>query len=564
MRMLLASFQLAFLMSTFLVDAQSTHSFPDAAQLGKMAEQFAPTPLQVDVSHLNPGDRGALLKLVQAGRVIDAIFLQQLWSGNQALYRNLEQDHTPIGRARLRLFSIYKSPWSDLDAHRAFMPGVPPRKPLGANFYPEDMTRDEFEHWTNGLSSNQAADAKNFFTVIRRGENKQLTAVPYYDAYKGDLPRAAQLLREAASLTNNASLKRFLETRAAAFLSDDYYESDLAWMDLDAPIDITIGPYETYNDELFGYKASFEAYVCLKDDAETAKLQSLSSHLQEVENTLPIDPAYRNPKLGTTMPIHVVNEILSAGDGNHGVQTAAFNLPNDERVIQQKGSKKVMLKNVQHAKFDTTLVPISRVVLPAAAQEDLNFDWFFSHILAHELSHGIGPHEITVNSRHSSVRLELKDLYSTIEEAKADVTGLFMLQLFFDRGILPGGVANERKLYTTFLASSFRTLRFGTTEAHGRGMALQFNYFLDHGAFVERPDGTFEVDYPKVKQAVRDLTHDLMTIEAQGDYSSAKRMLDELGVMRPAMKKTLDRLSGIPVDICPVFVTADELTRDSQ
>ena len=504
------------------------------------------------------------MKLIQAGRAIDDIFLQQLWSGDDALYRKLQQDRTPLGEARLELFSIYKSPWSDLDAHRAFMPGVPATKPLGANFYPEDMTREEFEHWAKGLSAKQVADARSFFTVIRRGENKQLTAVPYYDAYHADLQRASGLLREAAALTGNASLKRFLETRAVAFLNDDYYESDLAWMDLDAPIDITIGPYETYNDELFGYKASFEAYVCLKDDAETAKLQGFSSHLQEVENELPIDAAYRNPKLGATMPIHVVNEILSAGDGNHGVQTAAFNLPNDERVIQKKGSKKVMLKNVQHAKFDTILVPISHIVLPASAQADLTFDSFFTHILAHELSHGIGPHEITVAGRHISVRLELKDLYSTLEEAKADVTGLFMLQLFFDRSILPGGATNERKLYTTFLASSFRTLRFGITEAHGRGMALQFNYFLDHGAFVERPDGTFEVNYAKMKQAVRGLTHDLMTIEAQGDYAAGKRMLEQLGVMRPVMTKALARLSGIPVDIHPVFVTADELTRDVQ
>jgi hypothetical protein len=553
-------------MSTHLADAQSADSttFPDAAQLQKMAAQFAPTPLRVDTSHLSPGDRRALMKLLQAGRVIDDIFLQQLWSGNEDLYRKLEQNHTPLGEARLGLFRLYKSPWSDLDAHRAFMPGVPSRKPLGANFYPTDMSREEFEHWASALPAEQAADVKSFFTVIRRGNNRQLTIVPYYGAYKPDLQRAAELLREAAGLTGNASLKRFLQTRATAFLSDNYYESDLAWMDLDAPIDITIGPYETYNDELFGYKASFEAYVCLKDDAETAKLQGFSSHLQEVENHLPIDAAYLNPKLGATMPIHVVNEILSAGDGNHGVQTAAFNLPNDERVIQQKGSKKVMLKNVQHAKFDTNLVPISRIVLPASAQADLSFDSFFTHILAHELSHGIGPHEITVAGRKTSVRLELKDLYSTIEEAKADVTGLFMLQFFFDHGILPGGPANERKLYTTFLASSFRTLRFGITEAHGRGMALQFNYLLDHGAFVRRPDGTFEVNYGKVKQAVRDLTHELMTVEAQGDYSAAKQMLDQLGVMRPVLSNTLDRLTAIPVDIQPVFVTADELTRDVQ
>ena len=333
-------------------------------------------------------------------------------------------------------------------------------------------------------------------------------------------------------------------------------------MDLDAPIDITIGPYETYNDELFGYKAAFEAYVCLKDEAETAKLENFTRHLQEIENNLPIDAVYRNPKLAANMPIRVVNQLLSAGDGNHGVQTAAFNLPNDERVILEKGSKKVMLKNVQHAKFDGTLTPISRVVLPAAAQPDLSFDSFFTHILAHEMSHGIGPHEILVNGKKTSVRLELKDLYSTIEEAKADSTGLFMLQYFFDKGILQGGEANEKKLYNTFLASAFRTLRFGIHEAHGRGMALQFNFLIDHGAFVERPDGTFEVNYAKVKDATRDLTRRLLTIEAQGDYAAAKSLLDQLGVLRPSVAAALDKLRDIPVDIRPIFVTADELARN--
>jgi hypothetical protein len=392
--------------------------------------------------------------------------------------------------------------------------------------------------------------------------NHQLETAPYFREYRDDLERAAKLLREAAVLTVNPSLRRFLETRAAAFLNDDYYESDIAWMEVDAPLDITIGPYETYNDELFGYKAAFEAYICLRDDAETEKLKDFSRHLQDVENNLPIDPAYRNPKLGATTPIRVVNEVLSAGDGNHGVQTAAFNLPNDERVIQQKGSKKVMLKNVQHAKFDGTLVPISRVVLPLSSQPYLSFDWFFTHILAHELSHGIGPHEIKMDGNVTSVRQQLKELYSTIEEAKADISGLFMVQFFFDKGILPGGETNEKKLYNTFLASCFRTLRFGITEAHGRGMALQFNYLMQHGAFITRPDGTFEVNYSRVKQAVRDLTHNLLTVEAQGDYVGAKRMLEELGVMQPALTKTLDRLKGIPVDIEPVFVTADELTRD--
>jgi hypothetical protein len=275
-----------------------------------------------------------------------------------------------------------------------------------------------------------------------------------------------------------------------------------------------------------------------------------SDHLQEVENNLPIDPKYRNPKLGASAPIRVVNEVYAAGDGAHGVRTAAFNLPNDERVINEKGSKRVMLKNVQEAKFEVNLTPIAARVLSGKAKEDLSFDYFFTHILAHELSHGIGPHQIQLNGRATTPRQEMKELYSAIEEAKADVTGLFMLQYMFDHGLAHPPAA-EHQLYTTFLASAFRSLRFGLSEAHGKGMALQFNYLTDKGAFVARPDGTFAVDFTKVKGAVRDLTHDLMTVEAQGDYAGAKKMLDTLGVIRPAMQHALDRLKDIPVDIDP-------------
>lgn len=535
--------------------------YPGSEELDAMAACFAPTTLSVDISHLSEGDRHALATLIEAGRIMNGIFRQQCWSGNDALLDELRRDKTALGEARLQLFEIYQRPWSDLDVQRAFLPGVPDRKPLGANFYPLDMSREEFDQWASRLPEEEADLSKSFFTIIRRNHQRQLEIVPYCEAYRKDLERAAKLLRQAAAFTANISLKHFLQTRAAAFLNNDYYESEIAWMDLDAPIDLTIGPYETYNDELFGYKASFEAYVCVKDDAETAKLHGFSNHLQDIENNLPIDNAYKSPKLGATTPIHVVNEVLSAGDGNHGVQAAAFNLPNDERVIQQKGSKKVMLKNVQHAKYDKILAPIARVLLPPSAQEDLSFNWFFTHILAHELSHGIGPHQIQINGRKSSVRLELKETYSTIEEAKADITGLFMLQHFFDKGILPGSDRNERQLYNTFLASAFRTLRFGITEAHGRGMAVQFNYFLDHSAFIERPDATFEVNYAKAKKTVRDLAHDLLTIEAQGDYASAQRMLAKYGVMRPELARALARLKNIPVDIHPIFVTADELTR---
>jgi hypothetical protein len=527
-------------------------AMPDLAQLEQMIKRFAPVTLHYDQSRLSPGDRQALAKLTEAARVMNLVFLDQLWKGDRTLYEQLPRDSTPLGKARLHYFWLNKGPWSDLDGHTAFLPGVPPRKPMGANFYPEDMTRDQFEAWTKSLSKPQREQAEGFFTVIRRDAGKHLTAVPYSEAYSADLHHAAALLRDAAALTGNASLKNFLKLRADAFLSNDYYASDLAWMDLDAPLEITIGPYETYNDELFGYKAAFEAYIAIRDDQETDRLKMFAGHLQEVENNLPIDARYRNPKLAASAPIRVVNEVYAAGDGAHGVRTAAFNLPNDERVVQQKGSKRVMLKNVQEAKFEVNLTPIAAQVLPAAARRDLSFDYFFMHILAHELSHGIGPHQIAIGGRTTSPRQELKELYSAIEEAKADITGLFMLQFLFDRNLLPHGANAERELYTTFLASAFRSLRFGLVEAHGKGMAMQFNYLTDKGAFVAHTDGAFSVDETKIKGAVRDLTHDILTIEAQGDYAAAKRMLDTLGVVRPPMKRAIDSLKSIPVDIDPV------------
>ncbi|HBY64251.1 MAG TPA: hypothetical protein DEH78_30885, partial [Solibacterales bacterium] len=334
----------------------------------------------------------------------------------------------------------------------------------------------------------------------------------------------------------------------AAFLSNEYYESDVAWMDLDAPLDITIGPYETYNDEVFGYKAAFEAFITLRDDAETAKLKFFAQHLQDVENHLPIDAQYRNPKLGAMAPIRVVNEIRAAGDAAHGVRTAAFNLPNDERVVREKGAKRVMLKNIQQAKFRMILAPIAERVLGAPDRAHLDFDSFFTHILAHELSHGLGPTKV---GERSSPRQELKELYAAIEEAKADATGLFLLQHLFDKGLVKGGADAERRLYATFLASAFRTLRFGVHEAHGRGMAIQFNYLLDRGAFVERADGTYAVDFAKMKGAVRDLTRDLLMLEARGDYAGAKAMIATLAVVRPGLRKSLSRLGDIPTDIRP-------------
>jgi hypothetical protein len=558
-------------------------AMPGLSRLETMSSRFAPTRLRVDTSKLSSADQSALVKLIEAARILNDVFLRQGWSGNPALYSRLQKDATPLGKERLHYFWLNKGPWSDIDAFQAFLPGVPPRKPAGANFYPEGMTKEDFGNWVAALPEDEQKQATGFFTVIRwkdsqnpgpdkspakhtAAKNRELISIPYSEEYKEELTQAASLLRQAAALTDNASLKKFLSLRADAFLSNDYYDSDLSWMDLDAPLDITIGPYETYNDEIFGYKAAFEAYVNIRDEEETAKLDKFTHLLQRIEDSLPIDPRYRNPKLGSSAVIRVVDQILAAGDAAHGVQTAAYNLPNDERVVQQKGSKRVMLKNVQEAKFRSVLLPIARRTLSQPAMVDVNFELFFTHILAHELMHGLGPHQISMQGRATNPRSELKELYSAIEEAKADVTGLFALQYMMDHAkelglslTLPSDSAAQRQLYTTYLASSFRTLRFGLNDAHGKGMAVQFNFFTDQGAYIEHADGTFSVDIDRMKSAVAELDHDLLTLEAQGDYDGARKMLDELGVVRPRLKKVLDSLLDIPTDIEPIFVTADEL-----
>src|SRR5215469_8517227 len=316
-------------MKSLVVLLAAAAMIPDLAQLKQMSARFAPVKLNYDVSTLSPNDRKALDKLIEAARVLNFVFLDQLWSGNRALDENLQRDTSPLGKERLHYFWLNKGPWSDLDGHTAFLPGVPEPKPLGAHFYPPDMTREEFESWVKSAGPAEQRDAEGFFTVIRRGANKKLAVVPYSAAYRTDLTKAAGLLREAAALTDNASLKKYLSLRADAFLSNDYYASDLAWMELDAPLDVTIGPYETYNDELFGYKAAFEAYVTIRDDRQTEKLKAFTTRLQEIENNLPIEPRYRNPKLGAYAPIRVVSEVFASGDAAHGVRTAAFNLPND-------------------------------------------------------------------------------------------------------------------------------------------------------------------------------------------------------------------------------------------
>ena len=526
-----------------IIAAMLAAGLPNEAALHKMSARFAPTEVKADVAGLPPSEREALAKIVAAARVMDTLFLRQVWAGNETLLLSLAPDHSPLGRERLHAFLINKGPWSALDGDAPFLPGVPEKKPAQANFYPLDATKAQVEEWQNVNKG-----STGFFTTVRRAPDGKLVSVPYSLEYAGELSQAAALLREAAALTQQPGLKAFLEKRAAAFQSNDYYESDVAWMELDASIEPTLGPYEVYQDNWFNQKAAFEAFIALRDVAESNKLSKLSGELQGIEDALPIDPKLRNPKLGALAPIRVVNVVFTAGDANHGVQTAAYNLPNDERIAQERGTKRVLLKNVQEAKFKKTLLPISQVALAPRDRKDVSFDAFFTHILMHELMHGLGPHKAEGGT---TVRQAMQEAGSALEEAKADIAGLFAMEKMVDSGALDKGL--QRTMYTTFLASSFRSIRFGTNEAHGKGQALQLNRLLDDGAVRVAKDGTFSVDAKKFHASVTQLTSDIMTLQASGDAAKARAWLAKEGVVRPPVQHILDRLAAVPVDIEPIY-----------
>ncbi|WP_407700515.1 dipeptidyl-peptidase 3 family protein [Steroidobacter gossypii] len=548
---------LAAIVYSLTPGASMAEDLPNPEQLTVMAGRFAPVEVKVDLSNLPAQERAALAKLVEASRYVDALFMRQRFAGNNALLFQLLSDESALGKARLDYFLLNKGPWSELDEDRPFLPGVA-TKPKGANYYPADATREQIDAWMQGLPQAQKSEATGFFTTIRRDADGNFAAVPYSLEYQGELMEMSRLLREAAALTQQPTLQAFLQKRADAFVSNDYYASDVAWMELDASIEPTIGPYEVYEDEWFNFKAAFESFIAVTDADETDKLKRFSSQLQDIEDHLPIDPKFRKPKIGGYSPIRVVNVVFAAGDANHGVQTAAFNLPNDERVVAEKGSKRVLLKNFQQAKFDKVLTPISEVALAPKDRALVSFDAFFTHILMHELMHGLGPQTIQVDGRQTTVRQELKELNGPLEEAKADVSGLWALQYLMDKGFLDK--KQERNMYVTFLASTFRTLRFGLNAAHAKGMALQMNHLLDAGAVRIDSDGRFSLDVAKAKRAVTALTRQIMTLQAHGDYAGVKTLLDRMSVIRPEVQRVLDQLDKVPVDIAPQFVTANTLS----
>lgn len=542
------------------MSARPTDEPLDLAALRAATARFAPVDVVVDLEPLPESERFALARLVEASRIVDALYLRQVAPGNDAWLQALAADRSPLGAARLDYFLINKGPWSRLDGNRPFLPGVG-AKPGEAAFYPAGSTRAELERWFASLPEAQRADATGFYTTVRRAPGGGFVAVPYSLEYQADLARAAALLREAAAATKQPSLRRFLELRAQAFLSNDYYASDVAWMQLEGTIEPTIGPYEVYEDDWFNYKAAFESFVTVVDADESAKLARFSRELQSLEDRLPIDPKYRRAKLGGLAPISVVNVLYAAGDGNHDIQTAAYNLPNDERVVAQMGSKRVLLRNFQQAKFEQVLRPTAARTLAPADRALVAFEPFFTHILMHELMHGLGPQTIRVGGRESTVRQELKETNGALEEAKADVAGLWALQQLVDRGVLPK--AQERAYYVTLLASAFRTLRFGLNDAHAKGMALQLNWLLDRRAVRIAADGTYALDFARVRAAVAGLTGEIMTVQATGDYAKARAWLARDAVIRPEVQRALDGLADVPVDVRPRFVTAEKLLADS-
>lgn len=509
--------------------------------------QFMPQELSTSLDHLSDGDRTALGHLIDAANVMDEIFRRQAWAGNPEFAEKVEALRGPGADAAKEYFRIMYGPWDRLKSRETFLGDV--EHPKGAGYYPEDMSAEEFEAWV-AAHPDDAEAFKSLHTVVRR-QGDRLVAIPYSEYYRELLEEAASDLRAAAAAVTTPSLKKFLLSRADAFLTDDYYQSDMDWMELDGDLEVVIGPYETYEDELFGYKAAFEAFLCAVDPNDSAALAKYKNELPWLERNLPIPDEHKNLDRGTESPIRVADEVYTAGDTRAGVQTIAFNLPNDERVREAKGSKKVLLKNVMRAKYDAILVPIARLAIPTKQLDNVTFDAYFNFVLFHELSHGLGPGRIVKDGKETEVRLELRDLYSPLEEAKADVMGMWALYELADRGVVDSSIADD--LAATVVPGLFRSARFGVTEAHGLGVVCQFSYLMEKGAMTATSDGRLAPVPGKWRDAVRDLCTDLTMLQANADYDAAKAWVDKYGKVPPVMRTILDALREIPVDVDPLY-----------
>ncbi len=522
---------------------------PEQKMIEEGIANFAVTEIKYDESLLDENQKVVVQKLFEAAKIMDELFLEQAYSKNFEIREQLQNSTDELDKKKLKLFEIMFGPFDRLNNNAPFI-GTD-HKPLGANFYPEDMTKEEFENWIKEHPEDEEAFTSEF-TVIRRDGDK-LIAIPYSEYYKDKLTKASELLLEAAKSAENNSLQNYLISRAEAFKTNDYFNSDMAWMDLkDHTIEVVIGPYEVYEDELFNYKAAFECFLTIVDPEESQKLAKYASYLNDMEKNLPIPDEHKNFDRGSESPIMVVQEVFGAGDTKAGVQTLAFNLPNDERVREAKGSKKVMLKNIHEAKFEKLLYPIAQIVMDEEQLPYVTFDGFFNHTLMHEMSHGIGPGYITVDGRETEVKKELKETYSKIEECKADVLGMLNNKFMIEKGEIPAEF--EKEMWVTFLAGAFRSVRFGIGGAHGAGNAVIYNYMLENGAYeFNQETQKVKVNYDKVYDVLKELANKVLMIQANGDYEGAKNLLATYGIQSETMKILVDKLAVLPVDIKPVF-----------
>ena len=506
----------------------------DSAAQQHLAD-YAKVKLTADLSGLDADQKKMLGLLIDAADTTNAIYWQQSWGDKAALMDK-------IGDPDVRAFAeLNYGPWNRLDNDRPFVAGVGER-PAGAQFYPADMSKAEFEQA-------DLKDKASLYTLLRRDESGKLTTVPYHVAYKAELDKAAGLLREAAKLAKDKGFAKYLTMRADALQSDDYQPSDFVWMDMKSnPVDIVIGPIETYEDQLFGYKASYESYVLVKDRAWSKRLARFAKYLPELQRELPVDAKYKTETPGSDADLNAYFAVYYAGDANVGAKTIAINLPNDEQVQLKKGTRRLQLENVMQAKFDTIMLPIAKQLIAEDQQQHLTFDAFFQNTMFHEVAHGLGIKN-TLDGK-GTVREALKDQASSFEEGKADVLGLYMVAKLADKGELDKTRLMDN--YVTFLAGILRSVRFGASDAHAKANMVRFNFFQQEGAFSRDPaTGRYRVDFDKMTAAMNKLSAKLLTIQGDGDYAAAKALTDSMGNVDATLAGDLKKLDAahIPVDI---------------
>lgn len=510
------------------------------SSIEKKLAQYTSVRLGARLDRLTENERKMVPLLIDAARAMDAIFWQQAYGNRDSL---LEQLDDPATR---RYAEINYGPWDRLDNNSPFVEGVGP-KPAGAGFYPHDMTKDELEAAAK-RSPNHAKALKSLYTIVRRDSSGALVAVPYHQAFAAEVKTAVVKLRESAALADDEGLKRYLELRAKALETDDYQPSDYAWLAMkNNSIDVVIGPIETYEDELFGYKASNEAFVLLKDKDWSARLARYSAMLPSLQKALPVPDAYKRETPGTDSDLNAYDAIYYAGDANAGSKTIAINLPNDEQVQLKKGTRRLQLKNAMQAKFEKILLPIADELIAPDQRAGITFDAFFANVMFHEVAHGLGIKN-TINGK-GTVREALKDQAGALEEGKADILGLFMITKLHERGELKDQDLKDN--YVTFLASIFRSIRFGASNAHGRANATQLSFFQDRGAFDRDSTGKYRVDFPKMQAAVDELAGQILRFQGNGDYAGVSAFMTERGRIPPTVQQDLSRLKskGIPVDV---------------